>query len=151
MTPHERQAKVAFVLLVEVLGGLEAAAGVARRGRSVLQEYGSLHHPERFAPLDVVMRLEAVAGQPLVTEVLARAAGFGLAGDDAEAEGCEIAALRGAVRTAADFQAEAFDAAADGQVDDAEGHRLERVMDRMRRAMGAVSAVLRRRRKRRRV
>ena len=145
MTAQERAVKVAFLLLVEQLGGLDAAATVAGKKRSALQEYGSLHHPDRFPPADVVMRLEALAGEPLVTAALARAAGFGLAMDGAAGDGCEIAALGQMVRAAGELSGEAFEAAADARVDDAEGARIMRTIDKMRRAMGLFAALMGRR------
>ena len=70
--------KAAARVLVSRIGGLDAAAAGTRVGRSNLADYGSVNQPERFVPADVIADLEAAAGEPLITAVLARAAGFEL-------------------------------------------------------------------------
>ena len=70
---RERKLKIAFGELVGLVGGLEAAAGGCRVGKSTLARYASLSpaDAECFAPVDVVRALEAVAGEALVTGELA--------------------------------------------------------------------------------
>jgi hypothetical protein len=70
--------KTASRALVTLLGGVDAAALVCRYGPSALSDGYSLHRTDKTLPLDVVADLERVAGQPLVTAVLARMAGCAL-------------------------------------------------------------------------
>jgi hypothetical protein len=69
--------KTGTKMLVQDLGGVDAAATVTRVGRSQLSAYTMLTD-ERFIPADVVMDLEFAAGTPRVTAALARAQGYGL-------------------------------------------------------------------------
>lgn len=69
--------KTAWKQLVETLGGIEAPASCTRVAKSQVAEYGNIHG-ERFAPIDVVLDAESVAGAPCVTAILARGGGFDL-------------------------------------------------------------------------
>lgn len=69
--------KTAFKLLLLRLGGVEAAASCTSVKKSLLADYGSVAS-ERFARCDVIMDLERVAGEPIVTAALARAQGCAL-------------------------------------------------------------------------
>lgn len=75
---EDRALKTLFRCLVEEAGGLDAAAACVRVGRSRLAEYYALDG-DAFAPVDVVARLEAITGRPLITAELARRAGCALA------------------------------------------------------------------------
>lgn len=75
--PEDRALKTLFRALVAEAGGLDAAAACVRVGRSRLAEYYALDG-DAFAPIDVVARLEAIVGRPLVTAELARRAGCAL-------------------------------------------------------------------------
>lgn len=70
---RDRALKIAFGELLGLVGGLEAAAGLCRVGKSTLARYASLSpaDAECFAPVDVVRALEAVAGEAIVTTALA--------------------------------------------------------------------------------
>lgn len=70
---RDRALKIAFGELLGRVGGLEAAAGLCRVGKSTLARYASLSpaDAECFAPVDVVRALEAVAGEAIVTTALA--------------------------------------------------------------------------------
>lgn len=68
--------KSAFRRLIKHCGGYEAASEATRVAYQTLQKYASSEHPEIFAPADVVADLEAVADNPIVSEVLARLNGF---------------------------------------------------------------------------
>lgn len=88
--PEARPFKTLTRALIERLGGLDAAAATVRLGRSRLADCQHLH-TEAVLPVDVVARLEAVAGEPLITAELARRAGCVLVpvqpiaeGEDAE-------------------------------------------------------------------
>lgn len=74
---RDRMMKVRFGELLALVGGGEAAAGFCRVGKSVLSTYASLApaDADRFAPIDVVRDLEAIAGEPIVTAQLAMEAG----------------------------------------------------------------------------
>ena len=137
--------KTAVAVLIKAVGGPDAASTATRVVASNLSEYQARHLPKRHMPVDVVADLEAIAERPIVTAALARAAGFGLAMDGAAGDGCEIAALGQMVRAAGELSGEAFEAAADARVDDAEGARIMRTIDKMRRAMGLFAALMGRR------
>jgi hypothetical protein len=70
--------KTAVKRLIVMLGGLDAAATSTRVQRSNLSEYGAVQLADRHMPIDVVLDLERLAGEPLITEALARAQGFAL-------------------------------------------------------------------------
>lgn len=74
--PSDRLAvKAAFGRMIAAIGGLERAAAHVRVGRSSLSDYQS-RNVDSFAPVDVVMALEAVCPDgPCVTAYLARHAG----------------------------------------------------------------------------
>lgn len=69
--------KTTTQMLVQSLGGVDAAAGVTRVGRSQLSDYGLLTS-DKFCPVDVLMDMEHVAATPVITSMLARIAGFSL-------------------------------------------------------------------------
>lgn len=86
-TPREKRAyKTLFRVLVEDLGGLEAAAACCRVGRSQLADYYALGS-EAFAPIDVVADLEEARGEPVVTAELARQRGYSLLPIEARGDG----------------------------------------------------------------
>jgi hypothetical protein len=74
MKPERINLKLATAEMVKGVGGLEAAAGFCRVGKSVLHEAQSINCPERFAAIDVVADLEPLArereGWPHVTRAL---------------------------------------------------------------------------------
>lgn len=70
--------KAGFRLLVEAAGGVVAAAGGSRVGKTNLSDYGSINRLDVFAPADVIADLEASVGEPVVTRALARLAGYEL-------------------------------------------------------------------------
>jgi hypothetical protein len=70
--------KTAWKLLVRDLGSIDAVAACTRTTRSLAGEYGNINNPDRYAPVDVVLDAERVAGQPRVTEMLALLQGYAL-------------------------------------------------------------------------
>ncbi|MDP1026373.1 hypothetical protein Q5H91_04045 [Sphingomonas sp. KR1UV-12] len=68
-----RMLKIKFGELLALAGGVEAAAGFCRVGKSALARYASLTAADVdfFAPIDVVHDLERLTGRPLVTCQLA--------------------------------------------------------------------------------
>lgn len=75
--PIDRTWKTLAHALTERVDGLEAAAAVARVGKSSLGFYQNYHH-EQVMPVDVAATLERIAGEPLMTAELARRAGYAL-------------------------------------------------------------------------
>lgn len=69
--------KTALSVLIQQLGGLDAAVTCTRVRRSTLSEY-TAPHLDKFAPVDVVLDLERIAQEPLLTAALARLQGFEL-------------------------------------------------------------------------
>ena len=67
--------KAAFRRLTKTVGGQESAAGVTRVDYQRIGRYGRAHEA-MFAPVDVVADLEADAGEPLVTRVMADLQGY---------------------------------------------------------------------------
>jgi hypothetical protein len=137
---HHRSLKALFRVLVELCGGLDASAACVRVGRSQLHNYCDMFS-DQFAPLDVVVVLEAVAGEPLVTAELARRAGCILVPLAADGEGKvaqDMAALGKEVGET--FAAYGRAMSDDGQVDASEAEQLERELaDVMRVASQALS------------
>lgn len=79
VTPQQRILKQLTHELVLLCGGYEAAAAIpgVRVSWQQLQNYCHMDKP-LLAPIDVIAALEVVAGQPLVTQELARLSGWGL-------------------------------------------------------------------------
>lgn len=69
--------KTAWKLLVDAMGGVEAASAACGISRSLVSEYGS-RNSERYPPAHTIIAAEKVAEQPLVTAALARAQGYEL-------------------------------------------------------------------------
>ncbi len=67
--------KTTWKCLVQNVGGLDATAACTRVNASLLSQYGNVYG-ERFAPVDVILDVETIAGDPLVTAALARAQGY---------------------------------------------------------------------------
>lgn len=73
-----RMLKVAFEELVDLVGGQIPAEANCRASQSSIQRWGSTtpDNEERFPPLDVVRDLEAIAGDAVVTKMMASMAGL---------------------------------------------------------------------------
>lgn len=80
MTPEKLNLKRATGEMIKGVGGLEAAAGFCRVGKSALGDNQSLNKHESFVALDVIADLEPLArgrhGWPHVTRALAATMGF---------------------------------------------------------------------------
>lgn len=123
---HHRSLKALTRVLISKCGGLDASAACVRVGRSQLANYHDMHS-DQFAPLDVVVELEAVAGEPVMTAELARRAGClllpvpdaarGLLAQDMAQLGREIGET---------FAAYAAAIGDDGEVDLAEAEKISR-------------------------
>jgi hypothetical protein len=79
MTPDLLILKRATSEMIKGVGGLEAAAGVCRVGKSVLSDNQSPNRADSFVAIDVVAELEPLArersGWPHVTRALCRVMG----------------------------------------------------------------------------
>ncbi len=79
MTPERIKLKSATEEMIKGVGGLEAAAGFCRVGKSTLGEALSVNHDTRFVTLDVIADLEPLArsreGWPHVTRNLCQIMG----------------------------------------------------------------------------
>lgn len=89
---ERRALKTAARALVSAAGNLEAAAMVTRLGKTQLARTYDPHTVDSAMPVDVVADLERVAGEPLMTRILAQMAGCILLQVDA-APGPEAAAI----------------------------------------------------------
>jgi hypothetical protein len=74
LSVRERALKIAFRALIEAVGGLDLAATLVRVSRSSLSNYCGCN-TDSFAPVDVVLALEEIAGVGPVTEAQARLQG----------------------------------------------------------------------------
>ncbi len=138
--------KTAFKLLVQDLGGLEAAATVTRVQRSQLSDYSNINHAvPSFAPADIILDLETVAGTPHVTAALARSQGYELVPVEAHTDH-ELSVLMAHLgRDVSGVFATASEALADSVITEAEAHDLLRGLDQVCGAARAAMASLRRR------
>ena len=79
MNPENLSLKGATAEMIKGVGGVEAAAGFCRVGKSVLSDNQSINRPESFVAVDVVAALEPLArersGWPHVTRALCRQMG----------------------------------------------------------------------------
>ncbi len=125
--------KTAFKLLVQQLGGIDAAASCTRVGRSQISEYG-LTASDKTVPADVIMDLEAIAGVPMVTAALARAQGYGLVMIEPKRARGELAVLLARIgQDAGELFATAASALAHKRPTPAERQALLRELDDLRR------------------
>ena len=91
----ERALKALSRVLIERVGGLDAAEAVLNSGgtrgvrRSQLANYYN-PHCDQFLPIDLAARLEEVVGEPIVTAELARRAGRALAPREGAAGECRL-------------------------------------------------------------
>jgi len=134
--------KTATQQLIGALGGLAAAETVCRVSVPVLSTYQSRNHPTVTMPIDVVLQLEAVAGEPIVTGALARLQGCvlgrgeGLPGQDVGRAVADMA------RHAGEVSAGFIEANADGLLDVVERARLVEQGERIQQAVGAMLSAL---------
>lgn len=118
--------KAAFRDLVKASGGQVRAVHVTRGCQSKLSEAMSPEHLERFPALDQVADLEAEAGAPVVTKLLAGMAGFDLVPRIASGTDASLYQhLAAIVKEAGEVESIMASALADGTVDAAERKRLK--------------------------
>lgn len=134
--------KTATRVLIARVGGLVAAASVCRLEVARLSECQSQNHPGSLLPIDVVLQLEAVAEDAVVTGALARLQGLSVGSADAcprvDIGRSVAAASRSAGAAAATF----LEAMADGQVDARERVALRKHFEDVRDAANASLAAL---------
>lgn len=79
MTPERLALKRATGEMIKGVGGLEAGSNYTRVGKSMLADYGSVHKPDCFVPIDIVADLEPLSrersGWPHATRALCRMMG----------------------------------------------------------------------------
>jgi len=136
--------KTALHLLVEKLGGVAAAASVIGRNPGRISDAVS-RAGDAMLPADQVVALERVAGEPMVTAAMARAAGFRLIRDGVRAEPDALIPGRlGAVAQDAGALMQTVAAAiADGELTLRERAEAESVCDELARSVAALAAALR--------
>jgi hypothetical protein len=134
--------KSIFAHLLHRVGGLDAAATCTRVKRAQLGNYGNLNVADIFAPVDVVVTLEDLVGEPLLTQEMARRAGYAMVPVEPVAEG-ELAALLAKVGAESGAVFAAYgDALADGRVDAPERARIARELQDLIRAAHAALGIL---------
>lgn len=123
MKPERIGLKIATGEMIKGLGGLEAAAGFCRVGKSALHEAQSLNCPDRFVAIDVVADLEPLArdrdGWPHVTRALCHLMGgvFVLVPDRPAEREDLIGSVGRLAKEAADVTQSICSALADGRVE----------------------------------
>ncbi len=135
--------KTAVLVVVRKLGGLDAAATCCRVGATNLQQYGSQAHPDRHIPADVILDLEAIAGEPIITAALARAQGYRLEPVTVRTSGDVISPAQRLMRASAELSNQLLDALEDQTISPAERDSLLAQAELARAAADAVMASLR--------
>lgn len=136
-----RALKTATRLLVQAVGGLEAAASASGAGTSRLAAYYDPNSEDDFAPIWAIADLERVAGRPYVTTVLARLQHHALLplptaqGEVGRAIGQVLCNAGRVGKAAAEFLA-------DGKLDDSERARLADKLAELSRAASLAQAVI---------
>lgn len=121
LTPQGRRIKAATKILIERAGGQTYAAEVLGISQSKISEYASFHHPDRFMRADLVARLEAFVGEPIVTRELADQSSYDLQARAASTTPVDLPhAFARAMKEMADVQVSATTAMADGRADASE-------------------------------
>ena len=127
-TEEERRAfKTGFRVLVQQVGGLEAAAGATRVNKTVLAASYDQEAKDRFPALDVVADLERAAGVPVVTKLLAGMQGLALVHVE-PVSGCAISAIASVGQNSSQVFAAFGRAVADGAITDGERAVLRQEM-----------------------
>jgi hypothetical protein len=136
--------KAAVTALIDAAGGLHGSREVTGRSAARLFGYGddSDENLDRHMPVNLVLRLEAVAGAPIVTQYLAHEAGYALLPCDAS-EGCTPSRVISAAKESAEVFAAAAQALADGRLCAAEAEALIPAVDEAIVAFASLRAALR--------
>lgn len=137
----DRALKALTRVLLTRCGGLDASAACVRVGRSQLANYTDMAS-DQFAPIDVIVALEEVAGEPIVTGEMARRAKHILVPLPSEGEGQLAQDM--AQEVGETFAAYGAAMANDGQVDAVEAARVERELADLVRVASRALHTLRR-------
>ena len=122
--PVDMPLKVATRLLIERVGGLEAAASCTRIGKSQLANCQS-PHSDQYLPIDVVCRLEQIVGEPMVTKELARRSEHRLEPLGAVEPACAVRVVSAVAQEANDALQALSAGMVDGVLDDADRARIQ--------------------------
>ena len=140
--PVDMALKVKARLLIERVGGLEAAASCTRIGKSQLANCQSAHS-DQYLPIDVVCRLEEIVGEPIVTKELARRAHYRMERLDDGKPGDAMKYVADVAKEMNDVLAAMATGMADGRLCADDMARLQReLLDVSRRAAEAASAMV---------
>ena len=122
---------------------MAAAASVIGRNAGRISDATS-RASDVMLPADQILALEAVAGEPLVTAAMARAAGFRLIRDGMRAEPDALIPGRlGAVAADVGALMQTISAAsADGALDDRERAEAQTMLDELRASVYALAAAM---------
>jgi len=135
--------KEAVARLVGRAGGLELGAERVRVGRSQLARYTDPAEPGTHMPVDIVLSLEAIAGDPIVTTHLAAAAGHALLPVMVRADAGTLARDIARIgREMAELMSEYGASQADGAIDATEARRMLREIDEGFAALGTMRSHL---------
>lgn len=148
MTPEKLNLKRATGEMLKGVGGLEAAAGFCRVGKSALGDNQSVNKPESFVALDVIADLEPLArdrdGWPHVTRALAATMGFVLVKlPDAPASNADMLTLVGRhAKESADVSQSVCMALSDGSVSRREAGNIRTEIRHQMEVLAAMDAAM---------
>lgn len=148
MTPEKLDLKRATQEMIRGVGGLEAAAGFCRVGKSVLGDNQSISKPESFVALDVVEDLEPLArdrdGWPHVTRAMCRhMGGVFVAIPEGRATGADLMGmLARKVKEGADVSSSLCEALRDGEVKPEEARKVRGEIMELMELLAAMDAEL---------
>jgi hypothetical protein len=134
--------KTAFRLLIQRVGGFEAAASCTGASPARLHVMADLQQDDRYPRLDYVADLERVAGEPLVTSILAGATHHRLSLLPQAVRGNELRAIAATLRRGADLAAEHAEAMEDGRLSDEERAELDQHLAAVAQAADAARAAI---------
>lgn len=148
MTPEKIDLKRATQEMIKGVGGLEAAAGFCRVGKSVLGDNQSVSKDESYIALDVIADLEPLArdrdGWPHVTRALCRQmGGVFVAVPEGRATGANLMGmLARKVQEGADVSSALCEALRDGVVVPAEARKVRGEIKDLMELLAAMDAEL---------
>jgi len=148
MIPERINLKRATAEMLKGVGGLEAAAGFCRVGKTILGDNQSINKPDSFVALDVIADLEPLArdrdGWPHVTRALAAAMGFVLVKlPDAPATNADLLSLIGRhAKEGGDISQAVCKALADGIVRRPEAREIRAEIRQEMEVLAAMDAAL---------
>lgn len=148
MTPEKLALKRATGEMLRGVGGLEAAAGFCRVGKTILGDNQSQNRPDSFVALDVIADLEPLArdrdGWPHVTRALAATMGFVLVKlPEAQVTNADLLNLLGRqAKEGGDISQAVCTALADGVVRRAEARDIREEIRQQMEVLAAMDAAL---------